>query len=316
MVFAAHVTTDTSVTPRIYSIDSNRSCANEASPEPELRSSPASADIPELDVSLALPCSEKGGETMTHSPVTTRSPMGEDTPSDGIRSEDTTPASEHMSSVTVEEGSQGLNQSYVPEGNKLQGTIKEDTPVALRTRSRLQTAPIIIDEREGEVRQTDCDRDYELILPFMMQIKKQQGIIDEMKSAVQNFLKVQSVVKKLQGTITKLSKQLESQKKFKVTIQQVVKPLTPVNNSLRARDAEELMDTPRHHSQKPFKISFYDTIKGTIDFPDGYATPDDSPKLAQVHRSNDARVESFRRDSDYREIIRRPIILKLLHRQQ
>ena len=267
-----------------------RSCANEASPEPELRSSPASADIPELDVSLALPCSEKGGETMTHSPVTTRSPMGEDTPSDGIQSDDTTPASEHMSSVTVEEGSQGLNQSYVPEGNKLHGTIKEATPVALRTRSRLQTAPIIIDEREGEVRQTDCDRDYELILPFMMQIKKQQGIIDEMKSAVQNFLKVQSIVKKLQGTITK---PLESQKKFKVTIQHVVKPLTQVNNSLRARDAEELMDTPRHHSQKTFKISLFDTIKGTIDFPDGYATLVHSPKLTQVHLSSDARVESF-----------------------
>jgi hypothetical protein len=88
---------------------------------------------------------------------------------------------------------------------------------------------------------------------------------------------------------------LESQKKFKVTIQQVVtvvKPLTPVNNSLRARDAEGLMDTPRHHSQKPFKISFFDTIKGTIDFPEGYATPDDSPKLTQVHLSSDVRVKS------------------------
>ena len=100
---------------------------------------------------------------MIHSPVITRSQMGEDTPSDGIQSEDTTPASEHMSSVTVEEGSQGLNQSYVPEGNKPHGTIKEATPVALRTRSRLQTAPIIIDVCEGEVRQTNCDGDNELI---------------------------------------------------------------------------------------------------------------------------------------------------------
>ncbi len=39
----------------IYSIDSNSSCADEALPEPELRSSPASADIPELGVSLELP---------------------------------------------------------------------------------------------------------------------------------------------------------------------------------------------------------------------------------------------------------------------
>ena len=70
----------------------------------------------------------------------------------------------------------------------------------------------------------------------------------------------------------------------------MVKPLTPVNNSLRARDAEELMDTPRHHSQGPFKISFFDTIKGTIDFRDGYDTPNDRPKLTQVHLSSDARV--------------------------
>ena len=151
MAFAAHVTTDTSVTPRIYSIDSNRSCADEALPEPELRSSPASADIPELGVRIELPRSEKGGETMIHSPATTRSQRGEDTPLDVIQARDTTPASELLSSVTVEEGSQGLNQSHVPEGNKLPGTIKEDTPVALRTRSRLQTAPIIIDECEGEV---------------------------------------------------------------------------------------------------------------------------------------------------------------------
>jgi hypothetical protein len=40
------LTTDTSVTPRIYFIDSNRSCAYGASPEPELRLSPASTDIP------------------------------------------------------------------------------------------------------------------------------------------------------------------------------------------------------------------------------------------------------------------------------
>ncbi len=86
MAFAAHVTTDTSVTPRIYSIDSNRSCADEALPEPELRSSPASADIPEFGVSLELPRSEKGGETTIHSPATTRSQMGEDFLQTGLSS--------------------------------------------------------------------------------------------------------------------------------------------------------------------------------------------------------------------------------------
>jgi hypothetical protein len=58
--------------------------------------------------------------------------MGEDTLSDGIQSKDTTLASEHLPSVTVEGGSQGLNQSHVLEGNKLQGTIKEATPGELK----------------------------------------------------------------------------------------------------------------------------------------------------------------------------------------
>ena len=77
--------------------------------------------------------------------------MGRNSPSDVIQSEYTNPASD-LSSATVEEGSQGLNQSHVPEGSKPQGTITEATPVALRTRSRLPTAPIIIDECEREVR--------------------------------------------------------------------------------------------------------------------------------------------------------------------
>jgi hypothetical protein len=142
---------------------------------------------------------------MIHSPVTTRSRMGEDTPLDGIQAEDTTPTSEHVSSVTVEEVSQGLNQSHVPEGEKLLETIQEDTPAALQTRSRLQTDPIIIDVCQGEVRQTNCDGDYELIQQLTTQIRKQQCMIDKLSSAVKHFLKVQSTVKKFQGTITKLS---------------------------------------------------------------------------------------------------------------
>ncbi len=190
MTFAAHVTTDTSVTSRIYSVDSNRSCADEALPEPGLRSNPAFADISELGVFLELPRSEIGGETMIHSPATSRVQMGEDTPSDGIQPRDTTPASELLSSVTVEEGSHEWNQSYVPEGNKLQGTIKEDTLLALRTRSRPQTAPIIIDECEGEVRQTNCDVfDSTVIRLLIRQIGKQQCMIDELSSAVKHFLK-------------------------------------------------------------------------------------------------------------------------------
>ena len=274
MVFAAHVTMDTSVTPCVHATDSIRSCAYEASPE--LRSSPASADIPELDDSLELPRSEKGGESLIHRPVTTRSQMGENSPSDVIQSEYTNPASD-LSSATVEEGSQGLNQSHVPEGNKPQGTIKEATPVALRTRSRLQTAPIIIDVCEGEVRQTNCDGDNELIQQLTTQIRKQQCIIDEMSSAVKHFLKVQSTVKKLQGTITKLSERLESQKKFKVITQQVVKPLTPAINSFLARDAEEL-DMPYHHIQGRIKnISFLQSDTSEEDIPEGFYAWDFKP---------------------------------------
>jgi hypothetical protein len=84
--------------------------------------------------------------------------MGQDIVSDGIRSEDTSPPSEYLSSLTVEEGSQALNQGNVPEGNKLQGTIKEATTVALRTRRRLQTPPIRLGECKEEVRHTNYDR--------------------------------------------------------------------------------------------------------------------------------------------------------------
>ena len=46
------------------------------------------------------------------------------------------------------------------------------------------------------------------------QNKKQQNTIDELSSALKEFLRVQSTVKKLQGNIKKLSEQLESQEKF------------------------------------------------------------------------------------------------------
>ena len=228
---------------------------------------------------------------MIHSPVTTRSQMGEDTHPDGVQSEDATPASEHLSSVTVEEGSQGLNQSHVPEGNKLQGTIKEATPVALRTRSRLQSAPIRIDECEGEVRQTDCDRDYQLILPFFMHIKKQQCIIDELNSAVKHFLKSQSIVESLQGTITKLSERLESQEKFNVTVQQVVKPFTPANKSIiAARDAEGSIafDSPyEYHDMQNFRLSPGESDSDEDEFfPQSYGSSDSSEEVTPKETSS------------------------------
>ena len=65
------------------------------------------------------------------------------------------------------------------------------------------------------------------------QNKEQQNTIEELSSAVKEFLRVQSTVKKLQGNIEKLSKQLESHEKFKVplsTNHQIVKPFTPKNS--------------------------------------------------------------------------------------
>jgi hypothetical protein len=118
----------------------NRSCACKAFPE--LRTSINSKDIPELE----LPRSKKGGDTTIHSHVTTRVQMGDDTASDAVVSEDTINGlpSEYQSSTDDNDGDQGLSpsQGSDPEGNEQQGPVKDATPVALRTRRRLQTAAV------------------------------------------------------------------------------------------------------------------------------------------------------------------------------
>ena len=67
-----------------------------------------------------------------------------------------------------------------------------------------------------------------------MKTKEQQDTIDELSSAVKEFLKVQSCAKKLQGNIAKIHTQVKSQT-FKVTVPkigpQIVKPFTPEENS-------------------------------------------------------------------------------------
>ena len=90
----------------VWSICLNRSCACKAFPE--LRSSPNSADISELE----LPCTEKGGDTMIHSQVTTRVQMGDDTAPDGVVSEDTINGlpSNCQSPTDDDEGDQGLTE--------------------------------------------------------------------------------------------------------------------------------------------------------------------------------------------------------------
>jgi len=243
-------TMNTSATPKCFCVSRqerdarcvmfNRFCAYGAFPE--LRSSTTSADTSE-EVR-----SEKGGDTTIHSQVTTRVQMGDDTAPDGVVSEDTINGlpSECQSSTDDNEGDQGLIQ--VPcqgsdsEGNEQQGLINDVTPVALRTRRRLQTAPIRIDRGEGELEQdTIRNEDKELIRQLTTQNKELQQMMDELSSALKDFLKVQSIVKKTERDLAKLSEQVKSRKEFKVTVSKIVKPFTPTNNSDGgARDQESM----------------------------------------------------------------------------
>ena len=108
--------------------------------DPSGRSAYFAQDISE-SLSAQLQCSEKGGElgdTTIQNTMTPRVQFNRGLSSSGIESEDTTTrtASHYQSPVTIdEEGSQGLTQVPIPEGPEQQGTIKEVTPVALRTRS-------------------------------------------------------------------------------------------------------------------------------------------------------------------------------------
>ena len=189
-------------------------------------------------LSTQLQCSKKGGEsgdTTIQSTMTSRVQSTRGTTSVGIESDDTTTRTtlHYQPPVTInEEGSQGLTRVYVPEGDKQQETIKEVTPVALRTRScRHQTDIIRIEEDKGD---NGSANQNELIRQLWKKTKEQQDTIDELSSAVTEFLKVQPCVKKLQGNIAKIHKQLESQT-FKVTdpisSPQIVKPFTPKENS-------------------------------------------------------------------------------------
>ena len=110
------VTMNTPATPSCYCVSRqkryawgvllHRFCAYGAS-SAELRTSLNSADTPEQ------PCSEKGGETMIHSQVTTRVQMGDDTAPDGVVSEDTInglPLDCQSCETDDDEGNQGLTQ--------------------------------------------------------------------------------------------------------------------------------------------------------------------------------------------------------------
>ncbi len=80
--------------------------------------------------------------------------------------------------------------------------IKEDTTVALRTRScRHQQPPSDLSEKGEFGQDTDRNNDKELIRRLITQNKDQQNTIDELSSAAKELLKIQSTDKKLQGNI-------------------------------------------------------------------------------------------------------------------
>ena len=237
MRFPTHVTMNTYATSARFCAYADRSCNRLCTPEElpgVLRTGPYSEIVPEH-----LPRSEKGGDTTIHGQSTEMIQAVQDSTFEGGESGDSVERRLiycQSRDTDDNEGPQALNQSSAPEGNEQQGAIKECTPVALRTRScRQQESSIRNKSGKGEFGQdTERNEDKELIQLLTTQNKEQQNTIDELSSAVKEFLRVQSTVKKLQGNIKKLSEQLESQEKFKVPIStnhQIVKPFTPQNSA-------------------------------------------------------------------------------------
>ena len=145
-----HVTLNTSASAMSPCVDisgPNRLCACEA---PSVLRSGFSKDLSEQ-----LQCSEKGGEIDTRHKLTSKTAVrlmdrsiasGGVIPTDTIMSTSCTTSSCLSPMTEVREESQQLNPIQI------QGTITEDTPVALRTRrSRQQTAPIRSNDDEGDL---------------------------------------------------------------------------------------------------------------------------------------------------------------------
>ncbi len=194
------------------------------------RSTRCARDISDISESLPaqLLCSGKWGgsgdtaipgdsarDTRIQSWVITSVRFDRGIASEGTESEGTTTrtAWDHQSSVTVdEEGLQGLNQRPFPVGNKKQATIKQDTPVTLRTRRRLQQAAAKWNDnsKRNSGQATERYKDKELIRQLTAQIEEQRNIIDKMSSALTKFLKssTNNPQKKYKGTLKTLSVQL------------------------------------------------------------------------------------------------------------
>ena len=91
------------------------------------------------------------------------------------------------------------------------GSAKEDTPVGLRTRSRMQqeTSSATNPDEDGPERQTESEIK-DLILKLITQAKEQRSEINAMRAALKNGLEQQeSLVRELKGEIAELRMQNE-----------------------------------------------------------------------------------------------------------
>ena len=159
-----------------------------------------SKDLPEQ-----LQCSEKGGEKDTRHKLTTRNAVGSknrSSASGGVTSKDTIM---RTTSVCLPLMTEGNEESQQLNPIQIQGTITEDIPVALRTRScRQQTVPISTNDGKGDSFQAthqELDNYKELVGQLKTKIKEQENSTSELSLAVERFLKIHPIVKKLQGNI-------------------------------------------------------------------------------------------------------------------
>ena len=165
-------------------------------------------------ISEQLPCSENGGDMriQQHSTSDADIPTDQSLASEGAESEDTNKGAGLPCSSSVSDESndyQDSHQSSVSEGDKLQGEMPEVTPVALRTRSKIQNQDAHILDVDDILDRSQIGKDVkELILQLIEQNKEQQN---NLSSAIESH---KIIVKKLQGDIAKLRKQ--SSQKFKV----------------------------------------------------------------------------------------------------
>ena len=176
MRFPTHVTMNTYATSARFCAYADRSCNRLCTPEElpgVLCTGPYSEIVPEH-----LPRSEKGGDTTIHGQSTE---LIQDSTFEGGESGGSVEIRLiYCQSIDTDdiEGSQKLNQSSDPE-NEQQRSIKERTPVALRTRScRQQESSIRNKSGKGEFGQdtdiTERNEDKELIQQLTTQNKEQK----------------------------------------------------------------------------------------------------------------------------------------------